>query len=255
MPGKEQRHVWPVIQTDRVVTPGASLTREWALTDTLYTHRLPVGFGGITRPVIVIANRLQHLQQLVHMGIALALMSEVDPADFDTGRMDHRALQAHESRRLLRYAEDELLRAWVGEVLDPLVATHALARLRAAVTPRESFSKRWEVAAPLFATMTLTNTRCLETGMVKAMFNVPGRSADSVRQDQSRARKFMDKIVNGKNLEVDDQPSRVNSKTLTEKYLQAVLPLLLPGQPVPGSFELFDTSTVTARGGRVTCDA
>ena len=91
--------------------------------------------------------------------------------------------------------------------------------------------------------------------MVKAMFNVPSRSADSVRQDQSRARKFMDKIVNGKNLEVDDQPSRVNSKTLTEKYLQAVLPLLLPGHPVPGSFDLLHTSTVTARGGRVTCDA
>ena len=56
---------------------------------------------------------------------------------------------------------------------------------------------------------------------------------------------------NNHDLDVDDQPSRVNAKALTEKYLAVVVPLLLPA-PSLTTFELEDFSSVTRKGGHVT---
>ena len=255
MQGKEQRRVWPVILTDRVVTPGASLTREWALTDTLHAMVLWPGYAEITSPVLVVTNKKPHLHPLITAGIAISRKLDTVPADLDWGRTDYRSKQAERVEQVIWQARQQLTIARDDGLLDPLVAAAVIYRLRKAADVPAGIGSRWETAVLLYFSMVLRQARALESQMLKLMLGSARRSADSVRQDQSRARKFIDKIVNGKNLEVDDQPSRVNSKTLTEKYLQAVLPLLLPGQPVPGSFELFDTSTMTARGGRVTCDA
>ncbi len=252
MSGKEQRQVRPVILTDRVVTPDIAESREWALTDTLHAQVLPVGYGGIRRPVVVVTNKVEHLMPLLTTGHALALMADVDPDDFDFGRHDLVAQRAHQSERLIGRAKEELSWCWLDKTIDPLVASAMLWRLRGNTFARVSFSKSWEVAAPLYATMVLKQARHLESLMLSAMFGSDSRTPESVRQDQARARKFMNLIEQGQDLGVDDQPSRVNAKTLTENYLAVVVPLLLPPSS-PAPFELEDFSPVTRRGGRVTC--
>ena len=252
MSGKEQRQVRPVILTDRVVTPDIAESREWALTDTLHAQVLPVGYGGIRRPVVVVTNKVEHLMPLLTTGQALALMADVDPDDFDFGRHDLVAQRAHQSERLIGRAKEELNWCWLDKTIDPLVASAMFWRLRENTFARVSFSKSWEVAVPLYATMVLKQARHLESPMLCAMFGSDSRTPESVRQDQARARKFMNLIMQGKDLDVDDQPSLVNARRLTEKYLAVVVPLLLP-PPSPALFQLEDFSTVTRKGGRVTC--
>ena len=213
---------------------------------------MPSEYGGIRRPVVVVTNKVEHLMPLLTTGHALALMADVDPDDFDFGRHDLVAQRAHQSERLIGRAKEELSWCWLDKTIDPLVASAMLWRLRGNTFARVSFSKSWEVAAPLYATMVLKQARHLESLMLGAMFGSDSRTPESVRQDQARARKFMDLIVQGQDLGVDDQPSRMNAKTLTENYLAVVVPLLLPPSS-PAPFELEDFSPVTRRGGRVTC--
>ncbi len=254
MSGKEQRQVRPVILTDRVVgAPGISEPREWAQNDTLLTQVRPVGYGGILRPVVVIVNRVEHLRPLITTGIALALMADVDHDDFDVGRCDHRALRAYEARREVQQAQSEMTRWWRDETVEPMVASAMLDRLNVNTVARVPFSKRWEVAVPLFATMVLQKARNLESPMQKAIFGSDSRTPVLVRKDQNRARDFMDLIMRGQELECDDQPLRVDVKAWTKRYLSAVVPALLPGLEMPSTFELDDFSVVTRKGGGVTC--
>ena len=250
MAGNNTREVQLVILTDRVVAPVASQSREWALHDNLFSMDLPAGYEGGVRPVVVIANRIDHLAPLVAVGVAMSNRLAVDESDWDAGADPYRFERASRASQLVNQAMAKLNDARLAGTLDPLVYTKLRALLLNKGSDRVHFSKDWEYAAPLYCSMTVEGWAEYETAMV---FRVLGnhRSEDSERQDRRRAREFMQLVRSGRHNELLNAPS-TNMVELTEKYLTKVMPLILPTLRKDQPVSLSKLITVTPRGGRVT---
>jgi hypothetical protein len=249
--GGNLREIQPVILTDRVAVPDGIHLREWALHDTLHTAAFPLGYKRSVRPVIVVTNSVDHLSPLVAVAIALANKAGVDDSDWDLGADPYRTQRAVRADTLITQAKQELVDARSDNAIDPLVFSKMMGLLRTGELERVQFSKHWEYAAPLYSTMTVQELRLYEDEMLGAMFGNSARSPDSVRKDHDRARKFMHAVLDG-NYSVLDQAPQQNAVELTEKYLSAINPHLLPSSRTTPMIKLDGFSHVTQRGGRVT---
>jgi hypothetical protein len=90
-----------------------------------------------------------------------------------------------------------------------------------------------------------------ENEMVASIFGATNRSNDTIRKDQSLARDFMDAVMQGNYKRIDSAPT-TNLVEISEKYLTAVLPILLPSSRQTLQYKLENFCTVTRRGGHVT---
>ncbi len=248
--GSNTREVQLVIVTDRVVAPDTNQCREWALTDRLFSLDLPVGYEGGVKPVVVVANRVEHLAPLVAVGVALSNRLAVDESDWAVGADPYRFERASRSSQLVNQAMAKLNEARLAGTLDPLVYTKLRALLQNTSSDRVQFSKDWEYAAPLYCSMTVEGWCDYETAMVFRMLGKV-RSEDSERQDRRRGREFMQAVRDGRNHDLLNAPS-ANMVELTEKYLTKIMPLILPTLRTEEQVSLKKLITVTPRGGRVT---
>lgn len=250
MAGNNTREVQLVILTDRVIAPGANLNREWALHEKLYSLTLPAGYKGGVKPVVVIANRVDHLAPLVAVGVALANRCAVDESDWAVGADPYRFERASRSNQLANEAMGELNAARLAGTLDQSVYVKLRALLLNSGRERVQFSKDWEYAAPLYCCMTIKDWSDYESAMVFRMLG-KARSDDSERQDRRRGRDFMNAVHDGRSGDLLNAPS-ANMVELTEKYLAEILPLILPTLRKEAQVNLKQQITVTPRGGRVT---
>ena len=250
MAGNNTREVQLVILTDRVVVPEASRYREWALHEKLYTMTLPAGYKGGVKPVVVIANRVEHFAPLVAVGVALSNRCAVDESDWAVGADPYRFERASRSSQLANEAMAELNQARLAGTLDQLVYAKLRSLLLNTGSERVQFSKDWEYAAPLYCCMTVKDWSDYESAMVFRMLG-KARSEDSERQDRRRGREFMQVIHDGRSDDLLNAPS-TNMVELTEKYLAEVLPLILPTLRKEEQVDLKQQIIVTPRGGRVT---
>jgi hypothetical protein len=248
--GPVSRETQTVIMTDRVVTPDGLHTREWKLTDTLYTHAYPANYKSNPKPVLVVANCLQHLAPMTEVALALASQSCVEESDWVVGADAHRAKQALRADRMISNAKTELSETRNAGEIDPLVFSKMMGLLRHGLD-RVQFSRNWEYALPLFSTMSMEALRRHENEMVASIFGSTNRSKDTIRKDQSLARDFMDAIMQANYTRIDSAPA-TNLVEISEKYLTAVLPMLLPSSRQTVHYKLENFCTVTRRGGHVT---
>lgn len=184
------------------------------------------------------------------VALALASQSCVDESDWVVGADAHRAKQALRADRMISNAKTELSEARNAGEIDPLVFSKMMGLLRHGLD-RVQFSRNWEYALPLFSTMSLEDLRQHETEMVASIFGSVNRSRDTIRKDQSLAREFMDAIMQGNYKRFDSAPT-TNLVEISEKYLTAVLPLLLSSSKRAVHYKLENFCTVTRRGGHVT---
>ena len=251
--GSSARDVKLVILTDRVVVPERNHYREWALHETLHGLALPANYGGAVRPMIVVANRVDHLAALVDVAVAVSSRSEVDDSDWAIGADKHRFERARHADELVTRALGVLCRARSGGTIDPLVFEKLRGLLTHQGGDRIQFSKDWEYAAPLYCTMTIEGWRGYEEAMVSTMLGKQ-RSPDSQRQDRVRARSFMGSMHSGQHQGLTQAP-KANAAELTEKYLATVMPMILPQLHQHISVDLDRLISVTPRGGHVTSGA
>jgi hypothetical protein len=250
MAGSNTREVQLVILTDRVVAPVANQCREWALHDELYSMSFPVGYAGGVKQVVVVANRVEHLDPLVSVGVALSNRCAVEESDWDVGADLYRFKRASRTSQLINQAMAKLDEARLAETLDPLVYEKLRAMLQNTNSDRVQFSKDWEYASPLYCPMAVEGWSRYENMMVSSMLGTE-RSDDSVRQDRRRAREYMQAVHGGRNHVLLNAPS-ANRVELTEKYLTVVMPLILPMLRIDEAVSLGKMIVVTPRGGRVT---
>ncbi len=250
--GQNTREVRLEILTDRVVTSAANQNREWALHDRLHTMEAPLGFKDCVKPVIVIANRVEHLAPLLAVGVALANRCAVDDSDRAVGADRYRFERATRSSRLINAALSELDEARLAGTLEELVYVKLRGMLLNAGSDRVPFSKNWEYAAPLYATMTLQDWCDYETAMVFRLLG-KARSQDSERQDRRRGRAFMQAVTSGRHNGLLNAPIS-NMVELTEKYLSKVMPLILPTTRTDPQVSLSQQIVVTPRSVRVTIE-
>ncbi len=248
--GNNTREAQLVIVTDRVVAPVANQCREWALSDRLISLDLPPGYEGGVKPVVVVANRVEHLAPLVSVGVALSNRWAVDESDWDVDADPYRFERASRSSQLVNQAMAKLNDARLAGTLDQLVYTKLRALLLNNGSDRVQFSKDWEYASPLYCCMTVDGWSDYETAMAFRMLG-KGRSEDSERQDRRRGREFMQAVRDGRHEELLNAPS-ANMVELTEKYLTKVMPLILPTLRQDEPVSLSKLIAVTPRGGRVT---
>lgn len=247
------RQINPIILTDRIVADKAAQTRskmevEWLLTDDLYAIAHPIGYREIFRPVYVAVNNKQHLWAVESTAIALAAIANLDVKDVDCSNGIHRA---HEARRAWNFVAD------TKKILETESTKKNIAEslyrklwllLDKAGGPPEPFSKRWEVAVILYAGIAAVGVpNCYES-----VFGPDSRSQDTVRQDKARGRTFVKSVLTKLDLECSDAPAPSVCIEITEKYLNAICPLMAPQIYLPKKIELKEVCSVTRRGGAVT---
>jgi hypothetical protein len=211
---------------------------------------LPAGYEGGVKPVVVVANRVEHLAPLAAVGVALSNRLAVDESDWAVGADPYRFERASRSSQLVNQAMAKLNEARLAGTLDPLVYAKLRAMLQNTNSDRVQFSKDWEYAAPLYCCMTVEGWSDYENAMVFRMLG-KARSEDSERQDRRRGREFMQAVRDGRNHDLLNAPS-ANIIQLTQTYLTKIMPLILPTLRTEPKVSLEKLITVTPRGGRVT---
>ena len=247
------RQIHPIILTDRIVVGKAANSNyhvgvDWLLTDNLYVIAHPIGYREIVRPVYVAVNKRQHLWAVESTAIALATIANLDGKDVDGSNGVHRA---HEARRAWNFVADtkkileyESTKKNISEDL----YTKLWTLLDKAGGSPEPFSRRWEVAAILYAGIAAVGVpNCYE-----GVFGADARSPENVRQDKVRARVFIKSMLAKMDLDCADAPAPSVCIEITEKYLNAICPLMAPHIYTPKKIEIKEVCPVTKRGGRVT---
>lgn len=241
------RQVYPIILTDRTVA-GNELQREWALTDTLCAIDRKIGYRDISRPVIVVVSKQQHLYAVESAGLALASFANVDAKDMDGSMGEHRALQARKAQSRISEAITTVGLERERKNIDYALYLKLTALLDKAGATPEPFSKRWEIALPLYAGIAAVGVPNCYT----QIFGSDERSPETVRQDKARGRKFIQSLLARIDLDCADAPHSKIGVEIADKYLNALLPVMAPHFYETKKFELNQVCSVTRRGGAVT---
>jgi hypothetical protein len=241
------RQVYPIILTDRTVA-GNEVQREWALTDTLHAIYRPVGYRGIVRPVYVVVSKLEHLWAVESTAIARATIANVDAKDMDGSIGEHRAVQARKAKCRIYEAISEVDLEHERKNIDFDLSLRLTTLLEKAGATPEPFTKRWEIALPLYAGIAAVGVPNCYT----QIFGSDDRSPDSIRQDQARGRKFIQNLLARVDLDCADAPHSKIGVEIADKYLNALLPVMAPHFYETKKIELNEVCSVTRRGGAVT---
>ena len=247
------RQTFSVVLTDRIVADKDGHTKtkmqvDWLLTDQLYAIHRPIGYRGIVRPVYAVVNKLDHMWAVESTAIALATIANVDPDDIEGASGVHREYQAFEAGLCIDEAKRVVASAYNQKQIDAPLFKKLKNLLLRAGGATEPFSKRWEVAVILYSGIGAQEVpNCYE-----GVFGADARSADTVRQDKVRGRTFVKNMLGNLNLDCSDAPSPSVCIEITEKYLNAICPLMAPHIYVPKKIKINEVSFVTKRGGPVT---
>ena len=241
------RQVYPIILTDRAIASN-EVQGEWALTDTLCAIDRKIGYRDISRPVIVVVSKQQHLYAVESAGLGLASFANVDAKDMDGSMGEHRALQARKAQSRISEAIITVGLECERKNIDYALYLKLTALLDKAGATPEPFSKRWEIALPLYAGIAAVGVPNCYT----QIFGSDDRSPDSVRQDQARGRKFIQNLLMSADLECADAPQSKIGVEIAEKYLSALIPVMAPHFYETKKIELSEVCSVTRRGGAVT---
>ena len=247
------RQTFSVVLTDRIVADKDGHTKtkmqvDWLLTDQLYAIHRPIGYRGIVRPVYAVVNKLDHMWAVESTAIALAAIANVDPDDIEGASGVHREYQAFEAGLCIDEAKRVVASAYNQKQIDAPLFKKLKNLLLRAGGATEPFSKRWEVAVILYSGIGAQEVpNCYE-----GVFGADARSADTVRQDKVRGRTFVKNMLGNLNLDCSDAPSPSVCIEITEKYLNAICPLMAPHIYVPKKIKINEVSFVTKRGGPVT---
>ena len=250
MAGKDTREVELVVLTDRVALPEENLIHEWSLNEPLHTMPLAVTYSGGVQPVYLIANRQEHMSALVAVGSAMACMAGVHEADWARPNTDYRAKRAYRAQSLVANARNALIQDWRDELLNHAVFMKLQRCLDDIQKSRAPFTKDWEIGAPLCAALSLDCLSGHAGEMRRRYFGSQPQTPGSVRTDRHRAGLFFDEIKAGRSDGLLRAP-QVHLAELTEKYLNAVLPMMLPGY-THRNLGVVDQKIVSCRGGLVT---
>lgn len=221
---------------------------EWALSDTLCAIDRKIGYRDISRPVIVVVSKQQHLYAVESAGNALAAIANADAKDMDGSMGEHRAVQARNAQCRVYEAISVVKLEYERNNIDFDLYLKLTAALDKAGSPPEPFSKRWEIALPLYAGIAAVGVPNCYT----QIFGPDDRSPDTVRQDQARGRKFMQNLLTRGDLDCADAPLPKIGVEIAEKYLSALLPVMAPHFYESKKIELNEVCSVTRRGGAVT---
>lgn len=250
MAGKDSREVELVILTDRVFLPEENLMREWNLHEQLHPMALPVKFKGSLWPVYLIANRPEHLSSMAAVGAAIANMAAVDEADCSRPNTDYRAQRAYRAQTMVAAARTELIQDWRDGLLDQAVFLKLQRCLDQVPGKPAAFTKDWEVGAALCGALALDSLSGHAAEMRRRYFGSQPQNSGLVRIDRFRAGLFLDAVKAGRTKELLRAP-KVHLPELTDKYLNALLPLMLPGYKFR-NLGLVNEKSVSSRGGLVT---
>jgi len=252
---EKARQLHPIVLTDRVVGADRVGQLEWALTDTIHRYFLPVGLQNCKRPVYILYNKIEHLDSLVSVGVALSAMANVQPSDFDLLCTAHINSQAIIARALNFTAQVNLVKAKEAQAICPLLCDKLMLLLEGASKPLPAFSKRWEIALPLYASMTLEDLRKDAQLIHRSLFGCDDRMPATIRKDEQRARDFMKGLESKSQNECSDAPKSAVIRELSEKFLHALIPMLTQQQYTPVQINFSALIPVTRRGGAVTRNA
>jgi hypothetical protein len=241
------RQVYPIILTDRTVANN-EIQKEWALTDTLHAIYRPVGYRGIVRPVFAVVCKLEHLWPVESTAIALASIANVDPEDMNGTWGIHREYQAFDAGLCVDEAKKVVGSAYKHNQIDALLFQKLKTLLTKTCGATEPFSKRWEIALPLYAGIAAVGVPNCYT----QIFGPDDRSPDTIRQDKARGRKFIQNLLARVDLDCADAPLPTISVEIADKYLNALLPVMAPHFYETKKIELLEVCSVTRRGGAVT---
>lgn len=250
MAGKDSREVEMVILTDRADLPEENLVREWSLHDQLHPMALPVRFKGSLLPVFLIANRVEHLSSMAAVGAAIGNMASVHESDWSLSNTDYRAQRAYRAQAMVAAARAELIQDWRDNLLDQAVFMKLQLCLDHVHDRRVPFTKDWEVGAALCGALSLDTLKGHAGEVRRRYFGSQVQSTGLARIDRHRAGLFMDAVKAGRSEELVRAPS-VNLPDLTEKYLNALLPMLLSGYKAR-NLGLIDEKNVSWTSGHVT---
>ena len=247
------RQIYPIILTDRVGADKAIFSKtkmqvDWALTDALHAIYRPVGYRGIVCPVYVVVSKLEHLWPVESTAIALASISNVDPEDINGTWGIHREYQAFEADLCVDEAKKVVASAYKQNQIDAPLFQKLKTLLKRTGGATEPFTKRWEVAVILYASVAAEEVPYCYEGV----FGSDTRSPDTVRQDQARGRKFILSMLANTDLGCADAPAPNIAVQIAEKYLTAICPLMTPELNIPKKIEIKEVCLVTRRGGGVT---
>ncbi len=250
MAGKDSREVELVILTDRAFLPEENLMREWNLHEQLHPMALPVKFKGSLWPVYLIANRPEHLSSMAAVGAAMANMAAVHQGDWALPSTDYRAQRAYRAQILVAAARTELIQDWRDGLLDQAVFLKLQRCLDQVPGKPAAFTKDWEVGAALCGALALGSLSGHAAEMRRRYFGSQPQSPGLVRIDRYRAGLFIDAVKAGCGEDLLRAP-QVHLADLTEKYLNALLPMMLPGYKFR-NLGLIVEKSVSLRGGLVT---
>lgn len=247
------RQTFSVVLTDRIVADKAAHTKtkmqvDWLLTDQLYAIHRPIGYRGIVRPIYVVVNKLEHMWAVESTAIALATIANVDPDDIEGTSGVHREYQAFEAGLCMDEAKRVVASAYKQNQIDAPLFQKLKNLLMKAGGATEPFSKRWEVAVVLYSSIAAQEVpNCYE-----GVFGADTRSPNTLRQDKARGRTFVKSMLAKMDLDCADAPAPSVCIEITEKYLNAICPLMAPHIYTPKKIELKEVCSVTRRGGAVT---
>lgn len=248
MARRDDREPRLVIMTDRAVLSGAQMRSEWKLALPLQCIRVPVGFAGIGRDLMVVTQNPSFAYPLLQVGIAVALLMDLNGTygtDLDLSNPRAREAEMHRSdamRTLMR----ELERKDFPEQL----ATYAHKLLAPTSNLQQLIGQTWELQIVKAAACGLTATQAVEEDLLRTLYGRQPRSNELVRQDRRRARSGLQDIVSRTQVVWANQPQAAIAQALSENYLNAVLPQLLNRSLPP--IDLAAIRPVTASPGRVT---
>jgi hypothetical protein len=248
--GKDSREVELVILTDRVDLPEENMIREWNLHEPLHPMALPVKFKGSLWPVYLIANRPEHWSSMAAVGAAMVNMAAVHEADWSRPNTDYRAQRAYRAQNLVAAARTELIQDWRDGLLDQAVFLKLQRCLDQMQGKRAPFTKDWEIGAAFCGALALDSLGGHAGEMRCRFFGRQLQSSGLIRIDRHRAGLFMDAIKAGRDSELIRAPKNHLAK-LTDKYLNALLPMMLPGYKFR-NLGLVDEKSVSLRDRLVT---
>ena len=247
------RQVHPIIGTDRFsagcdINTKQNFQGEWSLTDTIYSVYRPIGYRGIVRPVYVLVCRIEHLYAVESVALALAKIANVDIKDSDGVNGTFRSLQADEAQIFINEAFS-ILRKELDTNQIPLPLYEKLKQcLKNAPESGDSINKYWEIAIVLYLGIAIDGA----PNFYEKIVGKDDRLDYLKRKDKQRGRDFFKAILAKELLKQIDAPSPSICLEISEKYLNAICPLLVPDIYKSPKIEIKEVCPVTKRGGRVT---
>ncbi len=244
MSEKEKRTIYPVIVTDRVADDRL-LHREWELSRPLICWPIPSDYARCGRPIYIIVDNADHLEPLLHVGVALAWQASAMPGVFDFGSAEDCGEPAIEAEAKTAHAITVLNNARIAKQLPDEVFFHLRNVLIRGKGHCPSFSTSWVYGSILYGPLALASLRAYEDDILTAFFGKGGSDPKLKPKDRERGRIHFKELDAFESRLVDRPRGQWLVKELTNKLLENVLPNMLPGRALPRAINCTEIDDVS----------